>query len=79
MRDAMIKKAACIGGGVIGGGWVARLVLNGIDVAVYDPDPEAERKVNEVLAGARRAYKKMLPAGLPKEGKITYASTIGEA
>lgn len=75
----MIRKAACIGGGVIGGGWVARLVLNGIDVAVYDPDPEAERKVNEVLAGARRAYKKMLPAGLPKEGKITYASTIGEA
>ena len=51
-----INKAACIGGGVIGAGWVARLVLNGIDVAVFDPDPEASRKVDEVMAGARRAY-----------------------
>ncbi len=74
-----ITKAACIGGGVIGAGWVARLVLNGIDVAVFDPDPEAKRKVDEVMKGARRAYKRMATAGLPKEGKITYAKTIAEA
>ena len=74
-----ITKAACIGGGVIGAGWVARLVLNGIDVAVFDPDPEARRKVDEVMKGARRAYKRMATAGLPKEGKITYAKTIAEA
>src|SRR5690606_34675890 len=74
-----ITKAACIGGGVIGAGWVARLVLNGIDVSIYDPDPEADRKVGEVLKGARRAYNKMLPGGLPKEGRITYARTIVEA
>ncbi|TYR30291.1 L-carnitine dehydrogenase [Mesorhizobium microcysteis] len=74
-----ITKAACIGGGVIGAGWVARLVLNGIDVCIYDPDPEADRKVGEVLKGARRAYRKMLPDGLPKEGKITYAKTIADA
>jgi carnitine 3-dehydrogenase len=74
-----IKKAACIGGGVIGAGWVARLVLNGIDVAVYDPDPEAERKVNEVLGNARRAYEQMAPAGLPGEGRITYAASLQEA
>ncbi|MCR5856155.1 carnitine 3-dehydrogenase [Mesorhizobium sp. J428] len=74
-----ITKAACIGGGVIGAGWVARLVLNGIDVAVFDPDPEAKRKVDEVMKGARRAYRRMATAGLPKEGKITYARTIAEA
>ena len=51
-------KAAIIGGGVIGGGWAARFLLNGWDVAVCDPDPEAERKIGEVLANARRA-----PAG----------------
>ena len=34
-----IDKAAAIGGGVIGAGWVARLLLNGIDVSIYDPDP----------------------------------------
>ncbi|MEP9372410.1 carnitine 3-dehydrogenase [Mesorhizobium sp. KR1-2] len=74
-----IKKAAAIGGGVIGAGWVARLLLNGIDVAIYDPDPEASRKVDEVMKGARRAYKQMLPGGLPKEGKLTFAKTIAEA
>ncbi|GHD04912.1 carnitine 3-dehydrogenase [Tianweitania populi] len=74
-----ITKAACIGGGVIGAGWVARLVLNGIDVALYDPDPQASRKVDEVLAGARRAYLQMVPSGLPKEGRVTYVSTVAEA
>jgi carnitine 3-dehydrogenase len=74
-----IQKAAAVGGGVIGAGWVARLVLNGIDVALYDPDPEAKRKVGEVMKGARRAYKAMLPKGLPREGKITYVGTIADA
>ena len=73
-----INKAACIGGGVIGAGWVARLVLNGIDVSIFDPDPEAERKVNAVMTNARAAYKQMTP-NLPKEGKITYAKTLAEA
>ena len=40
-----IERAACIGGGVIGGGWAARFVLNGIDVAVHDPDPDAGGQV----------------------------------
>lgn len=74
-----IGRAACIGGGVIGAGWAARLALSGIDVAVFDPDPEAGRKVGEVVAGARRTYGKMLPAGLPAEGAIVFADTIAEA
>jgi carnitine 3-dehydrogenase len=74
-----INKAACIGGGVIGAGWVARLALNGIDVSIFDPDPEAKRKVGEVMKNARRAYKAMATGGLPKEGKVSYAKTIAEA
>ena len=74
-----IRKAAAIGGGVIGAGWVARLVLNGIDVSVFDPAPDAGRKIDEVMAGARRAYAQMAPAGLPAEGRITHAATIAEA
>jgi len=76
---SIVQKAAAIGGGVIGAGWVARLVLNGIDVAIFDPDPQASRKVGEVMKGARRAYRKMVPGGLPVEGRITYAKTIAEA
>lgn len=74
-----IAKAACIGGGVIGAGWVARLVLNGIDVAIFDPDPEAPRKVDEVLANARRAYRAMAGLGLPREGTITFTGSLAEA
>lgn len=74
-----IRKAACIGGGVIGAGWIARLVLNGIDVAVFDPDPEASRKVGEVMENARRAYRQMAPEGLPVEGRIDHCQTLAEA
>ena len=51
----MTQTAAIIGGGVIGGGWAARFLLSGWDVNVFDPDPEAERKIDEVLTNARCA------------------------
>ncbi len=73
-----INKAACIGGGVIGAGWAARLALNGIDVSMFDPDPEADRKVGEVMKNARRAYRQMTDS-LPKPGKIRFVKTIAEA
>ena len=76
---SVITRAACIGGGVIGGGWIARLALNGIDVAVFDPHPEAKRKVDDVMKNARRAYRRMAAKGLPKEGKVSFAASIAEA
>jgi carnitine 3-dehydrogenase len=75
-----IDKAALIGGGVIGAGWAARFVLNGIDVAIFDPDPELQRKVETVLGNARRAWAKLFPgAALPAEGKVRYARSIADA
>ena len=73
-----IGKAACIGGGVIGAGWVARLLLNGIDVSLFDPAPDAARKVDEVMAGARRAYQAMTDT-LPAEGTLTLAASLADA
>ncbi len=72
-------KAAIIGGGVIGGGWAARFLLNGWDVAVFDPDPEAERKIGEVLANARRALPSLYDKALPPEGALTYHDDLAEA
>ena len=68
-----------LGGGVIGGGWAARFALNGIDVRLFDPDPEAERKVSEVLANARRATAQLTSAPLPAEGSVTLVATVEEA
>ncbi|MEM7496557.1 MAG: carnitine 3-dehydrogenase [Pseudomonadota bacterium] len=72
-------KAAIIGGGVIGGGWAARFLLNGWDVAVADPDPETERKIGEVLAGARHALPMLYDRALPAEGRLGFAGSIAEA
>ncbi len=75
----MIDKAAAIGGGVIGGGWVARFALNGIDVAVFDPASDAENVVGEILANAERAYRRLTDAPLPEKGSVTFCASLEEA
>lgn len=75
----MIAKAAAIGGGVIGAGWVARLLENGIDVAVHDPAPDAERLMQAVLDNAERAYAKLTLAPRPRKGKLSFHPGIAEA
>ncbi len=72
-------KAAIIGGGVIGGGWAARFLLNGWDVAVADPDPEAERKISEVLANGRRSLPGLYERALPPEGTLAFHANIADA
>jgi len=75
----MARKAAIIGGGVIGGGWAARFLLNGWDVSVYDPDPEAERKIGEVIANARRSLPAVYDKALPAEGRLSFHADLTEA
>lgn len=74
-----ITKAACVGGGVIGGAWVARFALAGIDVKIFDPHPEAERIIGEVMANAERAYAMLTMAPLPPKGELTFCKSIEEA
>ena len=75
----MTRMAAIIGGGVIGGGWAARFVLNGWDVMLYDPDPEAERKMAAVMAKARHALPMLYDTAMPTEGQLRHVKTIAEA
>src|SRR5205085_6781350 len=70
---------ALLGGGVIGGGWAARFLLNGWDVRLYDPAPDAPRAVGEVLANARRAYARLTHVPLLPEGVLTHVATLEEA
>ena len=67
-----MSTACIIGGGVIGGGWAARFLLMGWDVQVFDPDPEAERKVSEVLANARRSLPGLSDQAMPEEGRLSF-------
>ncbi len=76
---AAIKTIGLLGGGVIGAGWAARCALNGYDVVVCDLDPEAERKIGEVLANARRAWSGMTLAPLGEAGTVRVVRSIEEA
>jgi len=76
---AIIKQAAIIGGGVIGAGWIARLIENGIDVTVYDPADDAAQKVDAVLANSRFAYAKITDAPRCVEGKVEFCDSIATA
>ena len=64
---------------MIGGGWAARFLLNGWDVQVFDPDPEAERKIGEVLDNARRALPALYDKALPAEGQLSFHDSMEEA
>jgi carnitine 3-dehydrogenase / betainyl-CoA thioesterase len=76
---AHIKKAAVIGGGVIGGGWVARLLENGVDVKVFDPDNTAPQKVDAILENANLAAENLIDAPRPAQGTLNFCDTIDQA
>ena len=61
---------------MIGAGWAARFLLNGVDVRLYDPSPSP---VEEVLANARRAYGRLTLAPLPAEGSLVMCSSVEDA
>ena len=71
--------AACVGAGVIGGGWVARFLWNGIDVRVHDPDPESERRCREVLANAERALESLHGHVPEHRGSVEFCADLASA
>jgi carnitine 3-dehydrogenase len=79
LSAARPRSVALLGCGVIGGGWASRFLLNGVDVRLFDPDPDTARRVEAMLAGARRAYRKLTLAPLPAEGELTLARSVEEA
>jgi carnitine 3-dehydrogenase / betainyl-CoA thioesterase len=74
-----IGTCAVLGGGVIGAGWIARLVENGHDVAVCDPAPDTRAKLDAVLANADRAFARLTLAQRPPKGVVRLAPSITEA
>ncbi len=71
--------AAIVGGGVIGGGWAARFLLHGWDVAVVDPHPDAAKRVDEVIDNARRSLPALADAPMPTEGELKFVDDLADA
>jgi len=74
-----ISQAAAIGCGVIGAGWVARFIENGIDVRVYDPASDLRRTLDGVLDNSRRAFSTLTDAPRRREGRVDVVDSISRA
>jgi carnitine 3-dehydrogenase len=73
------ESVALLGGGVIGAGWAARFVLNGAEVRLYDPSPDAGARAMQVLDDARAAFAQLTLAPLPPEGELRLVGSVAEA
>ena len=71
-----IRTVGLLGGGVIGAGWAARLLLNGIDVVVADTDPAARAAIAATLDNARRAYRRLTLCPPGAEGRLKLVPTV---
>ena len=73
-----IRRVAIIGAGVIGAGWAARVALNGIDVAVYDPDRDAGARITRALEAASRCHAQLSALPFPEPGRILFRADLAE-
>ena len=76
MSKDKLQQVAVIGGGVIGGGWVARLVQNGVNTVIFDPDPDAARKIDAIMSNADYAVPRLTTAPLGARGSLRFATSI---
>ncbi|WP_442869568.1 3-hydroxyacyl-CoA dehydrogenase NAD-binding domain-containing protein [Bradyrhizobium sp. CCBAU 11386] len=79
MSERVPRAVGVLGTGVIGSGWAARFILNGIDVKVYGRSPGALERVQERLTKARRAYRRLTQVTLPTEGSLTVVKSAADA
>ena len=74
-----VRRIACIGAGVIGGGWVAHFLARGYDVTAWDPAADAEEKLRRLVAAAWPALEQIGLADGAAQDRLTVAPTLAEA
>ncbi|OON80138.1 3-hydroxyacyl-CoA dehydrogenase NAD-binding domain-containing protein [Streptomyces tsukubensis] len=74
-----VRRVACIGAGVIGGGWVAHFLARGYDVTAWDPATDAEDKLRRLVGAAWPALEQMGLADGASQDRLTVTATLAEA
>lgn len=77
--ERLPRAVGLLGGGVIGGGWAARFILNGVNVRLYGRSPDTVKRVQNMLTKARRAYHRLTLVPLPAEGVLTVVNSVADA
>lgn len=68
-----IERIAVVGAGMIGASWAALAMAHGLDVAAYDPRPEAEPKFR---AHVERARLQLAELGLDSTGQFDFTTDL---
>jgi carnitine 3-dehydrogenase len=79
INPADVSRVAVIGTGVIGAGWTAHFLRNGLDVVAYDPAPKAASRLRRMVADV---WPIMVKLGLGKNAspdRLTFAPSVSGA
>ncbi|TCP53461.1 carnitine 3-dehydrogenase [Tamaricihabitans halophyticus] len=79
MSPAAVRQVACIGAGVIGGGWIAHFLARGYQVAAWDPAPDAEQKLRRLVDAAWPALRELGLADNASVDNLTVRPTLEAA
>jgi carnitine 3-dehydrogenase len=74
-----VRTVACIGAGVIGGGWVAHFLARGYRVLAWDPAPDAAEKLTRLVGNAWPALTELGLADGADQANLTVVPTLVEA
>ncbi|MFH9268518.1 MULTISPECIES: 3-hydroxyacyl-CoA dehydrogenase NAD-binding domain-containing protein [unclassified Streptomyces] len=74
-----VRRVACVGAGVIGGGWAAHFLARGYDVTAWDPAPDAAVRLRRLIAAAWPALERLGLAAGASQDRLTVTATLEEA
>ncbi|MDP9947535.1 MULTISPECIES: 3-hydroxyacyl-CoA dehydrogenase NAD-binding domain-containing protein [Streptomyces] len=74
-----VRRVACVGAGVIGGGWAAHFLARGYDVTAWDPAPDAAVRLRRLIAAAWPALERLGLAEGASQDRLTVTATLEEA
>jgi carnitine 3-dehydrogenase len=74
-----VSTVACVGAGVIGGGWVAHFLARGFRVQAWDPAPDAAAKLTRLVDAAWPALTSLGLADGASRDNLIVTATLAEA
>jgi carnitine 3-dehydrogenase len=74
-----VRTVACVGSGVIGGGWVAYFLARGFRVRAWDPAPDAEARLRTIVVAAWPALTELGLADDAAVDNLTVDDELGTA
>jgi carnitine 3-dehydrogenase len=74
-----VRRVAVVGTGVIGGGWAAHFLRQGMDVLAYDPAPGAEARLRTMIAGAWPTLERLGLAEGADPTRLSFALDLASA